>query len=588
MYRGRHRGRTGRPLGAVALLLLVLSLVAGCSNAPPPPLVPPPPPGTKPSSSSLKPVTVEAVAGVDKLEGGFNPHTLADLSPTSAALSSLMLPSVFRPGPDGQPQLDSTLMESAEVLPNTPKFTVRYKIRKAAGWSDGGPIAAEDFLYLWQQMRSQPGVTNPAGYRVIDNIRSRQGGKTVDVTFSKPYPGWKTLFNNLLPAHLLKDDPRSWSTALDSGYPAAGGPFMIWAIDKQRGEIILQRNDRYWGPPARSDRIVLRVNDQRKQVEQLRNGNSQLAVFNADQGTMAQLRGLGPNFDLRTVPRPAVVQLLLRPSSPQLSDPLVRQAVEAGLDRRALTDAGTGGGPAEQLQTRSQVLAPSQPGYAQTAPPGPAATGADPQRMAKLLRQAGYQKVDGVWSRDGRPLNLVIAAAFDHKGSVKIAQTAARELQQRGVQATAVTPNGDELFGEKGLAANPMTQNGDAADQVDMAVAPRPVGGDPAAMLASAVGCPTQNPDTDQAYPYNPSGFCDEMLQPTITAALTGKMPFPQAAGIVGDQLRAQAVAMPLYQEAQVMASRKDVPGLAPGNGMAGPFSTAADWVGTPSNDDGY
>lgn len=585
MYRGRHRGRA-RQLGAVTVLLLVLGLAVGCSNAPPPPLVQPPPPGSKPSSSSMKPLTVEVVAGVDKLEGGFNPHTLADLSPTSAALSSLMLPSVFRPGPDGRPELDSTLMESAEVLPNTPQFTVRYRIRKAAGWSDGGPIAAEDFLYLWQQMRSQPGVTNSAGYRMIDNVRSRQGGKTVDVTFAKPYPGWRTLFTNLLPAHLLKDDPRSWSTALDGGYPASGGPFAIWAIDKQRGEIILQRNDRYWGPPARSDRIVLRVNDQNKQVDQLRNGNSQLAVFNANQATMAQLRGLGPNFGLRTVPRPAVMQLLLRPSSPQLSDQRVRQAVEAGLDRRALTAAGTGGGPAEQLQTRSQLLAPSQPGHDQIAPPGPAEP--DPRRMARLLRQAGYERVDGVWTRDGRPLNLVIAAPFDHKDSIRIAEAAAQQLQQRGVPATAVTPNGDDLFGEKTLAANPMAQSPDAANQVDMAVAPRPVGGDPAAMMASAYGCPGQNPDTDQAYPFNAAGFCDEMLQPTVAAALTGRVPFPQAARMVGDQLRAQAVAMPLYQEAQVMAYRKDVPGLAPGNGMAGPFSTAADWVGILSNDDGY
>lgn len=588
MYRGRQRGRVrgrSRPLGAVSLLLLVLGLAVGCSNAPPPPIVAPPPPGAKPSSNSMKPLSVEVVAGVDKLEGGFNPHTLADLSPTSSALSSLMLPSVFRPGPDGQPQLDTTLMESADVLPGTGKFTVRYKIRKEAGWSDGGPIAAEDFVYLWQQMRSQPGVTDAAGYRMIDDVQSRQGGKTVDVTFNKPYPGWQTLFNNLLPAHLLKDDPRSWSTALDGGFPASGGPFAIWVIDKQRGEIILQRNDRYWGPPAASDRIVLRVNDQQKQVSSLRSGNSQLALFNADKPTMDQLSQLGPDFALRTVPRPAAMQLLLRPSSPQLSDVRVRQAVEAGIDRQALISAGTGGGPADQLRARSQVLAPSEPGYAPTEPPGP--NRPDPKRMAKLLTEAGYQHVDGVWTRGGRPLNLVIAAPFEHEGYVKIAQAAAQQLQKQGVQATVVTPDGDELF-DKTLTANPMTERPGAANSVDMAVAPRPAGGDPAAMMASAYGCPGVNPDTDKAFPFNDTGFCDTMIQPTIAAAMSGQVPFPEASRVVESQLWSQAVSLPLYQQAQVMAYRKNVPGVEPGNGMAGPFSTAARWVGTPSNDDGY
>ena len=587
MYRG-HGGR--RRLGAVTLLLLVLGLAASCSNAPPPPLVAPPPPGGKPSSNTMKPISVEAVAGVDKVQGGFNPHTLSDLSPTSNALASLMLPSPFRPGPDGQPQLDGTLMESADVVPDAPQFTVRYKIRKEAGWSDGGPIAAEDFVYLWQQMRSQPGVANAAGYRMIDNVKSRQGGKTVDVTFAKPYPGWKELFDNLLPAHLLKDDPRSWSTALDGGYPASGGPFSIWVIDKQRGEIILQRNDRYWGPPARSDRVVLRATDPQKQVDQLRSGNSQLAVFSPDRRTADALRQLGPDFAVRTIPRPAEVQLLLRPSSPQLSDVRVRQAVQAGLDRNALVGAGTGGGPADQLRAHAQVLAPSDPGYRPTEPSAPKGSDpnrADPKRMARLLTQAGYERVDGVWTRGGRPLNLVIAAPFEHKRYLQIAQTAAAQLQKQGVQATVVTPNGDELFG-KTLTANPMAQSPSASNQVDMAVAPRPVSGDPAADLASSFGCPGVSPDTEQEHPFNDAGFCDTMVQPTIAAAMSGKVPFDQAARIVEPQLWQQAVALPLYQQAQVMAYRKNVPGLDPGNGLAGPFSTAARWIGEPSNDDGY
>ena len=567
-------------------VLLVLSMAAACTNAPPPPLVQPAPPGSTPptTTSPSTSMPVEVVAGVDKMEGGFNPHTLADLSPTSAALSSLMLPSVFRPGPDGAPQLDDTLMKSADVVPGANKFTVRYQIRKEAGWSDGGTIAAEDFVYLWQQMRSQPGVAGGAGYQLIDDVKSRQGGKTVEVTFAKPFPGWRSLFNNLLPAHLLKDDPHGWSSALDGGYPASGGPFAIRQVDRMRGEIILERNDRYWGNPATSDRIVLRASDQSKQVSALRSGDSHLAVFNANARTMDALRELGDGVRLTTIPRPATMQVLLRPNTQALSEQKVRKAVIAGLDREALTHVGTGGGPAEQLRAHSQVLAPSEPGYTPTEPPGAVSQRPDPERLAQLLTEAGYERSGGTWVRDGRPLNLVIGAPFEHKQYVKIAQEAAEQLKEQGVQATAVTPTGDQLFNEM-LTANPRAED-PTTSSVDMAIAPRPAGGDPAAMLDSSYGCPRSS--NEQSFPSNDTGFCDELLQPTIEAAMTGRIPFRQASAQVEAQLWERGVAVPLYQQAQIMAARPEVPGIQPGNGLSGPFSTAGEWVGTPSEDDGY
>ena len=67
-----------------------------------------------------------------------------------------MYPSVFRVHPDFSVQLDPTFMVSAELTSHDPQ-TITYQIRPEASWSDGTPITADDFIYLWRApQRHQP------------------------------------------------------------------------------------------------------------------------------------------------------------------------------------------------------------------------------------------------------------------------------------------------------------------------------------------------------------------------------------------------------------------------------------------------
>jgi ABC-type transport system substrate-binding protein len=262
-------------LRKVLLAIGALLVLAGCTPAPPLAKTPL-------SSPSNVPVdTGEVTIGVDSIAGGYNPHDFADQSAITTALSEMLLPSVFRPGQDGTPQLDRTLMVSAAVTKAKP-YTVTYEIRADASWSDAAPVAAEDFVYLREQLTSQPGVVDGAGYRLISDIRARDAGKTVEVVFSKPYPGWRELFSNLLPAHLLKDAPGGWSGALRNNFPATAGPFAVKTLDDDRGEVVLERNDRYWEKPAVLDRIVLRRAEQDTVVNALDQGHDQMALVGTD------------------------------------------------------------------------------------------------------------------------------------------------------------------------------------------------------------------------------------------------------------------------------------------------------------------
>ena len=574
-----RRLRSGPAAASLGMAVAGLVLL-GCSP-PPPPVDPPPPPGT--TTTPRVPPTTEVTIGVDELSAGFNPHTLADLSPTTAALSGLLLPSAFQQDSDGSWQLDRTLLLSAKQTSNKP-FTVTYRLRSDAAWSDTAPIAAEDFVYLAEQMRTQPGVVDPAGYRLIDEVRSRDGGKTVEVVFRQPYPGWRTLFNNLLPAHLLKDAPGGWADALDDGIPVSGGPYAIRSRDPARGQLVLERNDRYWAKPAVLDRVVLREGDDAALVETLRSGDQQIAMLTTpDAIGVSTFAALGDDVArLVTVPRPVVASVLLRPASEQLADDVVRQAVAAALDRDALIATGTASGPSTRLRADAHVLAPSQSGYRPTIPESGHAVASGPAVLARLLTDAGYRRERSGWFRDGEMLRLVLAAPDQRYPYVTLAQRVADQLADAGIPTELVTPEGDVLFGtlleDRPQRASPQQAAGQAGTEVDIAVVPQAVGGDPATVLASRYGCPPVVPPEQPQPPPNPASFCDLSLQPFIEGALSGSIPLADALAVVEPALWRQVPVVPMFQEAALLVTTAEVSGVAPGGLLAGPFADLSRW----------
>ncbi|QQQ80275.1 ABC transporter family substrate-binding protein [Saccharothrix sp. 6-C] len=551
---------TRRVLAVVAALALV---GAGCTAAPPLPLVPSTPGVTVVPKEKQN----EVVVGVDDVKGGYNPHTLAGQSSVTTALSALLLPSTFRTDADGSPKLDLDLVVSAEVTSADP-YTVTYTLRRDASWSDSAPIAAEDFVYLWQRMREEPGVVDPAGYRLIDDIASREGGKVVEVVFDKPYPGWRSLFRNLLPAHLLKDAPGGWGAALADSFPATAGPFAVRTLDQPRGEIILERSDRFWEAPPALDRVILRRANQHDTIEALNTGDDQVALIHADAIAVKDIDELAKTTSLASVvvPRAEVVQLLFRPASPRMQDLRVRTAVMNLLDRDDLIATGTRSGPSAGLRADAQVIPPSKPGHLPTMP----AKAGDP---ALLLTEAGYTRPEGgQWLRDGKPFELTIAAPAGIEPYVTVANRVQRQLSLSGIAARVLTTPPNQLFGQD------LSDTAPSNEPVDIAVVPQVDTGDSAAVLASTFGCRPSPEDGGTPFPANLSGFCDQAVQPVIDQALSGQVLLADALRTIEPILWQQAVSLPLFQVADLLVVLPEAENVSAGAPFAGPLSTARSW----------
>ncbi|MBX7451077.1 ABC transporter family substrate-binding protein [Mycolicibacterium sp. 3033] len=471
-------------------------LVSGCTVSPPPA-----PQSTDTTKATAPPPAkaTQIIMAIDSIGPGFNAHLVSDQSPVNAAISSLVLPSTFRPIPDSRTptgsrwEMDPTLLESAEVTSQDP-FTVTYKIRPEAQWTDNAPIGADDFWYLWRQMVSEPGTVDPAGYDLVTGVQSVEGGKTAVVTFSQPYPAWRELFHNILPAHIVKDVPGGFSAGLAQALPVTGGQFRVESIDPQRDEILLARNDRYWGTPAVPDLILFRRGGSPAALaDSIRNGDTQVAQVHGGSAVFAQLSAI-PDVRTARIVTPRVMQLTLRAQRPALNDVQVRKAVLGLLDVDLLAAVGAGDDNTVTL-AQAQVRSPSDPGYTPTAPPAMTR-----DEAMGLLEEAGYQietptptptptprpapsatpeNDRGQLVKDGEPLTLVLGVAANDPTSVAVANTAADQLRSVGIAASVSALDPVTLYGEA------LTDN-----TIDAVVGWHQAGGDLATALASRFGCP--------------------------------------------------------------------------------------------------
>lgn len=571
---------------------------------------PPPAPQSTETTETTPPPPMKAtqiIMAIDSIGPGFNPHLLSDQSPVNAAVASMVLPSSFRPVPDPKSptgsrwELDPTLLESAEVTSENP-FTVTYKIRPEAQWTDNAPIAADDYWYLWRQMVSQPGVVDPAGYDLITGVQSVEGGKQAVVTFSQPYPAWRELFNDILPAHIVKDIPGGFGAGLARAMPVTGGQFRVESIDPQRDEILLARNDRYWSVPAKPDLVLFRRGGAPAALaDSIRNGDTQVAQVHGGAATFAQLSAI-PDVRTARIVTPRVMQLTLRGGQPTLEQAQVRKAILGLIDVDLLASVGAGDDNTVTL-AQAQVRSPSDPGYVPTAPPAMSREAA-----LDLLRGAGYQ-IEPVAeppapgeppapdngrqhiTKDGAPLTLVLGVASNDPTSVAVANTAADQLRNVGIDASV-------------LALDPVALYGDALtnNRIDAVVGWHQAGGDLATSLASRYGCraleatavstavpgvaptPSTKPPTSASSvpattptptstqpipapdsgalvqaPSNITGICDHSIQPKIDGALDGSQNIAEVIQAVEPRLWSMSTVLPILQDTTIVAAGPSV-----------------------------
>ncbi|MFI5802451.1 ABC transporter family substrate-binding protein [Streptomyces sp. NPDC051561] len=485
---------SARARRGVALLttgVLALPVLTGCGGSEDDDAA-----GVTPVAADLAAVDREQVAdggtlhwAVDSVPATFNTFQ-ADSDSTTARIAAAVMPALFVTDEQGNAQRNPDFLEDASVIEREPKQVVLYKINQQAVWGDGREIGAADFVAQWRALRGKDSAywtARNAGYERIEKIERGANDLQVKVTFAKPYADWRALFTPLYPKEVM-GTPQAFNEGARTGLKSTAGPFCPWKVDRKDGSVVLARNPRWWGKPAKLDRLVLRAVPREERAAALAAGRLDLAEV--DRGAMERIARAvkdggkppvahGPGstvtgsqalrswarangavdeeqaeaeqwarakareqtqkyaaeqralrgFSVRKSLEPAYTQLALNGASGPLADDRVRRAVARALNRQELADAVLKplGLPAAPLG--SHLALAGQQAYADGSS---ALGGQDAQAAQTLLAEAG-------WKPGGTP----VRKQGTNAGSTSEAE---KKREQSGKQG-----QGDEAASDEGL-----------------------------------------------------------------------------------------------------------------------------------------
>jgi peptide/nickel transport system substrate-binding protein len=379
--------------------------------------------GTGSSATAIKDGGTLSYAA-DQEPTGFNNNTSKDNGTSVLNVVINMFPPVFRLHPDFSVRLNNELMDSAEQTGADPQ-TIVYKLKQEAVWSDGTPVSADDFVYLWKNLNGSVkgnDVAATTGYDQIKSVEGSDNGKTVTVVFAEPFSDWKSLFYGLLPAHYMEKVAGGWNNGLDKNPEKipVNGPFKVSVVFRFLPESTTQ-------PAALQNNEVDLIYPQPQldlvaQVKAMPDVTSELNI------------GLSfEHFDFNF-------------KNQHLADPAVRKAIATGMNLPELVNRTVKQFTDEAQPLGNRIWLPGQKYYQDHF--GQYGKG-DTAAAAKLLEDAGYAKgADGVYAKDGRRLSLRISTTAGNQLRETQEQLFQAQMKEIGVEIKIANTDSTKLFGD--------------------------------------------------------------------------------------------------------------------------------------------
>ena len=197
---------------------------------------------------------------------GADPDTLNPITGQDATGAEIRSPAIFESllQMDHETlQLKPWLAESYEISPD--QLTYTFHLRHDVKWQDGVPFTAEDVKYSFDRV-TDPKVDAADKSIYFTTIKSCEVLDPYTIRFTATERYFKTLEAlgttdtlPIIPKHILEKEGTDFNNSPFGRSPVGSGPykFVRWDTGSQ---IVLERDDHYWGGPGHyPKRLIYRV-----------------------------------------------------------------------------------------------------------------------------------------------------------------------------------------------------------------------------------------------------------------------------------------------------------------------------------------
>lgn len=330
---------------------------------------------------------------------------------------------------DGEGRLIPALAESYAY--DEASMTYTFKLRSGVRWHDGEAFTADDVKFTIEAiMNPDNGSENAPNYEEIASIDVLADDE-IAFTLSEPnfaFLDYMTM--SILPQHLLEGEDM-WESAFFRK-PVGTGPYQLDSWDMGQA-ITMVKNPDYFGGAAKIDTIVFKiVTDDNARALQLRSGELDLAqVTPKDAAAFAKSSELTV-YDMKTSDYRGILYNFWNEYWQKNADLI--PAINYAIDRQAIVDAVLLG---EGFTAYSPIQL-NQYNY-----DGVEHYDYDPEKAVQVLESIGCEKdAEGYWCRNGERIAFTINATPGDQVRIDMAQIAAQQLQQIGLDVKASVPSG--------------------------------------------------------------------------------------------------------------------------------------------------
>ncbi|MCP2635684.1 ABC transporter substrate-binding protein [Microbacterium sp. HD4P20] len=464
--KNRYARRTIGIVGALAAAALVMS---GCT-------------GGNADAAGEEKVYVQAI-GDDPM--GLNAQLVSGAA--ASMFSAQIFDTLIRIDDAGE--LSPGLAEEWELSDDGLELTLH--LRDGVTWHDGEPFTAEDVKFNLEEIVELQTfgaalAARIAGVEVVDET-------TAVVTFTEVFgPVLETLAQQfMIPKHIYEGT--DYVTNEANMEPIGTGPMMFDSYESGQ-QVVLLKNPEYWDGEVQVDRAVYPVmTDPNSRASALFAGEVDRAELDPSQQKRVEEDS---DLDLMTEGFFAqAITVMMNGLSPELTDPAVRAAVFAALDREAITDVALSG----LGEPTTGFFPPSLEWALNTDVDFERDFPRDTDAINEALDEAGFPR-----GSDGLRFTLDVRYISELSEVAATAEMAKSQLEEVGIGLNLV-----------GTSASVFTEKVYTTSEFDLSFLRSTVGADPSTGIVRWYAC---NPN--RAAASNPSQICDEEIQAAADGAL--------------------------------------------------------------------